>query len=558
MAVAPQTELYLLKCPLTLSNKNQITFANQEDQEEYFLSLPKLEIERISYQRKNGIISYPAHIDSILEYNYCMYKNNNYSDKWFYAYITDMIYENDNCTYIKIVTDVFQTWQFDIIFKESFVEREMINVNDDIPGNNLVPEGLETGEYKIGGSAEINGLNPIYVVAYSRNPKDDGLTTQTPSAQGIILNGIPSGMFYCVCSKNTIQGLLNTINTAGYGESIVAVFSVPAICFIGFNGWTLNDLISGESILYWIVNDFKANPQTSTMISLPSSIDGYTPKNKKVLTYPYIYLGFNPLNGTEKIFRYENFSNNTPIFKMISEVNPNPTICFIPQNYRGKTGDNLSDIATLNGYPQISWITDFFNSWIAQNSDIIKLQMQQESFNYQIDTYKQGLSLAGSIGGTAVAGAGNDAFGVVKGMTNVISDAFELARLDKNHEFYVKNQMAQVEKQQMLPNTSHLGTSATILGYDLINDNVFTRYNIKSQFAERIDKYFDMYGYLTNIRKIPNLNNRPNWNYIKTNGANILGNIPQTDLYEIKEFFDNGITLWHNPANFLNYSVNNR
>ena len=44
-----------------------------------------------------------------------------------------MQYINDNCTFIIIETDVFQTWQFDINIKQSFVEREMINVADDIP-----------------------------------------------------------------------------------------------------------------------------------------------------------------------------------------------------------------------------------------------------------------------------------------------------------------------------------------------------------------------------------------------------------------------------------------
>ena len=118
--------------------------------------------------------------------------------------------------------------------------------------------------------------------------------------------------------------------------------------------------------------------------------------------------------------------------------------------------------------------------------------------------------------------------------------------------------MAQIEKQEMLPNTAHLGTSATLLGYDLLNDGVFTRYTIKSQFARKIDKYFDMYGYLTNERKVPNLNNRPNWNYVKTIGANIIGNIPQYDLQMIKNIFDNGVTLWHNSSTFLDYSQNNR
>lgn len=62
-----------------------------------------------------------------------MYQNEAYSDKWFYAFITKMEYVNNNMTRIEIATDVWQTWQFDITFKESFIEREMINVSDDTP-----------------------------------------------------------------------------------------------------------------------------------------------------------------------------------------------------------------------------------------------------------------------------------------------------------------------------------------------------------------------------------------------------------------------------------------
>ena len=62
-----------------------------------------------------------------------MYQNESYSDKWFYAFITKMEYVNNGMTRIEIITDVWQTWQFDIEFKESFIEREMINVSDDTP-----------------------------------------------------------------------------------------------------------------------------------------------------------------------------------------------------------------------------------------------------------------------------------------------------------------------------------------------------------------------------------------------------------------------------------------
>ena len=82
-------------------------------------------------------------------------------------------------------------------------------------------------------------------------------------------------------------------------------------------------------------NDIKATPRPVTLVSTPATLDGYTPRNQKLRTYPFIYVGFNPTNGSSKIYRYEDFTNGTPTFNMISELNPNPTVCVIPQNYRG-------------------------------------------------------------------------------------------------------------------------------------------------------------------------------------------------------------------------------
>lgn len=315
--------------------------------------------------------------------------------------------------------------------------------------------------------------------------------------------------------------------------------------------------LHGTHTYYWefLTRNFQETPTTKTLLARSNSLDGYVPRNKKLLTYPYIYLGFNPQNGTKKVFRYEDFVNATPSFKIISEINPNPTVQFIPQNYRGANGDSLSDNVSLNGYPTISFKTDTFNTWLAQNSEIVSLQMQQENYNYQIDAIKGGMGMLGDVGKMLSGDTGS----MTSGFTGYIDKGIELMKLDKNHEFYVKNMMAQIEKQSMLPDNASLSSSnSTLLGYELFDKNIFTRYTIKRQFAERLDKYFDMYGYLINTLKIPTITGRPNWNYIKTQGANILGNIPQYDLQTIKEMFDSGITFWHNPETFLDYSQNNR
>lgn len=343
------------------------------------------------------------------------------------------------------------------------------------------------------------------------------------------------------------------LNIENQTEYIVSCFTVPklAVKDLLISANELN--VYGGGVIGGVYNlRGTTNEITQNLIQLPLTIDGYTPKNQKLRQYPFTYLGFNPPNGTNKVFRYEDFTNLTPSFKIMSEVNPNPTVNIIPQNYRGQANNSMSDLCSLNGYPQLASKVDVYNSWLAENTGIINVETERQSKNAQIDMITGTASLLGSVIGM-VGNQGQSGFGSVTGA------GANLAKNTINYDAYIKGLVAQVERQQILPDNVTLGGSnATLLGYDLLNDNIFTRYSIKRQFAERIDKYFDMFGYQTNTLKVPNLNNRPNWNYVKTSGCNIIASIPQNDLETIKNMFDNGITLWHNTSTFLDYSQNNR
>lgn len=285
MAVSPDTILKLIKCPLNLDLKNQITFTSKQAQYNYFNSLPKIEIEDITYQRKDNIIWFPQHIDEIIEYNYVMYKNSNYSDKWFYAFITNMEYENDYNTKITITTDVFQTWQFDLNYKASFVEREHISVSEDIPGANLLPEGLETGEFKVGGTAGFEELEPLYIVAFM----GDKFGEKTINQNGYEYNGIFSSVTFFY--TNLLEAGLNIINAQGNGDKILTVFTVPKLAL-----WNKipHDTDPTITTFYFepLMEDYKETPLLKTLVSTPNTLDGYTPRNQKLRTYPYMYLRF--------------------------------------------------------------------------------------------------------------------------------------------------------------------------------------------------------------------------------------------------------------------------
>jgi hypothetical protein len=81
--------------------------------------------------------------------------------------------------------------------------------------------------------------------------------------------------------------------------------------------------------------------------------------------------------------------------------------------------------------------------------------------------------------------------------------------------------------------------------------------SVRAEVARTIDDFFSMFGYKVSRVKLPNITGRRNWNYVKTIGCYIDASIPQEDLQEIKDMFDKGVTFWHNPATFADYSQNN-
>ena len=142
MVIAPNNEIILLNVPLEIDNKNQLTFANANAQFEYFRYITEqYAYDHCTYFRKDGYVVIDDCFDNLIKYNYCMYQNENFSTKWYYAYIIKMEWLSPNSTKVYIKTDVWQTYQFDINFKASFIEREHIAVLEDLPGANLINEG---------------------------------------------------------------------------------------------------------------------------------------------------------------------------------------------------------------------------------------------------------------------------------------------------------------------------------------------------------------------------------------------------------------------------------
>ena len=213
MVIAPNNEIVLLNVPIEIDNKNQLTFATSNAQFEYFRYIQdQRAYDKVTYVRKDGYVVINDCFDNLIRYNYCMYQNENFSTKWFYAFIIKMEWLSPNSTKVYIKTDVFQTYQFDVTYKASWIDREHVAVADDLIGSNLLNEGLEVGEYVENVQTTISGLSHVYVIAYARNPSEDHLDNGTFPYQGCFVNNIASGLFYCICSGSQVLGILKLID----------------------------------------------------------------------------------------------------------------------------------------------------------------------------------------------------------------------------------------------------------------------------------------------------------------------------------------------------------
>lgn len=85
-----------------------------------------------------------ASYENCLYANYLAFCNPRYSNKYFFAWITNIIYTNDGTCEIEYEIDSWSTWYSHLTFNPCFVKRE--HVNDDTIGKHTIDENLDVGE----------------------------------------------------------------------------------------------------------------------------------------------------------------------------------------------------------------------------------------------------------------------------------------------------------------------------------------------------------------------------------------------------------------------------
>lgn len=520
MTITPQGQLYLCKTKLENDYKNQLTFSNATAQLNYFNSVIQHTFDNYTYIKKDNVVQVGKNIDEIIDCNYLFYKNTGFTNKWYFCFIKNMEYVNENCTRITFETDCYQTWLFQIEYKQSFVERE--HVNDDTIGLHTVPENLETGDYI---SCKLQPTfysipETCFVVA---------TTEQITSNYSTLNQLLPIGLYYY--GLTTLQGikdLIKLLDEDGKGDTVNSVFVTLKDFFYSWGTMTDVDGQISSAIRF----DYSNEVEVTKVNYLGND---YVPKNNKLLTFPFSFLQVSNHSGQIINYNWENFnlidiaSDGKIKFTIKGTITPGGSMKAFPINYNNML-NNYDDNIVIGKLPIGAFNNDVYTNWLTQNG-----------VNIGLNVLSSGLQVASGIGMMATGA------GALAGAGNIASGALSIA-----------NTLGSVYQHSLIPDSVSGNVNCGDVNFTLGLTNLeFKRMSIKNEYAKIIDDYFSMFGYKVNTVKVPNITGRTNWNYVKTIDCNFDGDIPQADLNIIRTMFNNGVTLWHNPNSMYNYSNSN-
>lgn len=372
MYIVPNTTIYILNnIPLNKSYEHTVYYPDKDTQAQAFMKYRKYTLTDYSYQRSQlGTIRVALKYEQLIDCNYLMFKNTNFENKWFYAFITGIGYVSNDVTDVYYDLDVMQTWCYDYEFLPTFVDRQ--HSKTDALYENTQPEGLELGaDYDRATRLTYNtcgdGDNMEFLILATTNP-----TGGHPSA------GVSSGILYSIYhyqgkSADVIAKLNQFINN-GLESNVIAIYTCP-----------------------------ENSGQTKSYTTGGSYASGYTPRNKKLLCYPYCFITVNNHLGQEMELHYENFrasGNKLPdkdypfTFVLMNTILPTPQSNLVPSNYLFYGGTSQSALLiyekiSYDVYPTGAFSGDTFKVWLAQNKNTYSA-----SLNAIGNTYDTNMAIA--------------------------------------------------------------------------------------------------------------------------------------------------------------------
>lgn len=554
--IGPSTTVRVCQSiPLDNTYTDTILFTSKSAQESYFASKTKKVYSGLTYQRlASNSSTWAIFLENVADYfydcNYLCFQNGGFGNKWLYAFISDILYINENCTAITFEIDVMQTWLFDFEIKKSFIER--MHVSDDTISRNVVEEDLNFMQryeyYKIEPSGLFGGTSSdlskdyssVVLIATSEDCDQEdevrGGEMIQNTYQGLKYIAFPIYQNPSACLE-ALNEWLKKMNESGKAGAINSISMVPAtgLSMVPEDGWKYKaEVIDG------VIRE------KSYKINYTNLDDDYVPKNNKLFCWPYHFFTITTMDGQSYDFKYEDIIESDPIpgnaemkFSFKFAFGPNPTYFMFPQYYM-KHENNIDYGIKLTGFPQCNWNFGVWENYYAQQDINITLSMLASAIGSANQAASGMMNSSGGSKGSLAASAGLSIAQAGMGALQAGLSTFGGLSVVKS----------QPDQSKGANNVGGVNYNLETMDFWIIHKRLHWGYVVK------IDDYFTKFGYRVNSTGVPNLHTRKYWNYLKLDQPSVIGNMPVGDMRMIKQILSNGITFWH-TTDVGNYDLNN-
>lgn len=573
MILTPQTEVHLLKgVPFVKDSGHERKFSSQSEQLAYFNSLPS-KVAQGKYVENDKSYKADGIVEEFYGYNYMMFKNSNIGDKWIFAFIDKISWGGNGVTLIDFTVHPWQTFQFDLTFKESYIEREhamdsLINTQDE--------EIAYGGEYR---NTKIERYYPYQLGSGMGDLKFALLTTkeniivqdeankyvsqtmssiQTPLHYYLVpfYDKQHNGQWFyglsAMVNGNSSMSSLTEIyqKLATNKEYVGSVVSIQLLDYVPLDiSISISEIEQGTFVPDVTCPQLRAssiaglnnltlariidNKSVNKVVASVSTLSGFPLyKWNKLYTYPYSYIEMTDNQGQSFTIKPEHLGTTLEVLARGGLSTQHKTVYNV-LNYKGLALD-ISNAIVNNTITSLTVLEDSTAAYIRSSENSERMSIATSTFNGIV----QGITAG------AVAGGVGSAIGAVTGVG--VSYAQSMLSLNAKKK----------DIDNRPPSIGSQGNNAT---YDYGNGNIgvyLKWWTVTEEYAQTISDYFNKLGYKVNKLKVPNLSSRRYWNYVKTVDSMIFASIPQNYLNEIKKMFDTGVTLWH-TNDIGNYSLNN-
>lgn len=504
------------------------------------------------------------------QYNYgCIIED----DHRYYVFLDVVEWVSNRTVVLHYTYDYWQTYGHRIKLKKSFIERE--HVSDDTFGKHIIDEGLPIDEYVVNSNDMINNNNDGVYYCICCTDSSDVISTAHSSQVPVSSMCKPSKyeqspMIYFTDDIDVASNYLKQMINENKLEGIQGFYYVPKVAIpssIQHQGYNWD---TGDDDIKYVGDNNSLATMFNWELNRPTAINGYSNiKNNKCFTYPYCFCNITNNNGNNLIGQFELSNNKSKVsFDYYFPMTEGSVSFGYLKNYDG-VGKNFDKSIQGQTNVELPWVSNTYSAYMSANQNAIANQKNIIENNRTLYRFGKIInipndvisSITGVIGsiGTGVSGNIN---GAVQGVTNVggnvINSALNRFQTEMNFQNQLDTIQASLDDVASKADVAHgvfTGNGCSINGQIGFKGQLIT---VTAENIKMIDNYFTMFGYRVNRIGVPQYNSRPHWNFVKTSGLNVVGNVPQDALNVIKKMFDSGTTLWHNIKNMYDYDLDNR